>query len=171
MVQEGKRGLIVAPIGADQIRNLYQVRGALDGLASRLAAERIGKGEARRREIEFFKAKSAAGRALRLAAGIHDWIEADVAYHSAIYDLSGNSAIGETVADRWPHFKRGMGVVLVKRERQKQVWAEHLEIAEHILAGDPARAEKAAIAHAEGAGAAMNAELTAEGRRKAEARS
>ena len=69
-----------------------------------------------------------------------DRIEADVAYHSAIHALSGNSAIGETVAERWPHFKRGMGVTLLNRARRKAVWVEHFEITEQILAGDPAGA-------------------------------
>src|ERR1700674_4204635 len=64
VVEEGKRGLIVAPVRADQILDLYQVRAALDGLASRLAAERIRRGNARPREIEVFKSTFAAGRAL-----------------------------------------------------------------------------------------------------------
>ncbi len=162
VVEEGKRGLVVAPVRADQIRDLYEVRAALDGLASRLAADRIRKGDARPVEIGFFKSTFAAGRALNTDASNHEWIEADVAYHSAIYALSGNSAIGETVAERWPHFKRGMGVALVNRARRKAVWAEHVEITKHILAGDPARAEKAAVAHAEIAGASIYAELSAE---------
>ncbi len=164
-VEEGRRGLVVAPVRAEQIRDLYQVRAALDGLASRLAADRIRKGEARSREIEFFKLKSAAGRALRADANVHEWIEADVAFHSAIYALSGNTAIGETVAERWPLFKRGMGVVLAHRERRTAIWAQHLEITDHILAGDPAGAEMAAVAHAEVAGASMYAELAPEAER------
>ena len=39
--ENGRRGLIVAEIDAARVRELYQVRGALDALAARLAAERI----------------------------------------------------------------------------------------------------------------------------------
>jgi DNA-binding GntR family transcriptional regulator len=161
VVEEGRRGLIVAPVRADQILNLYQVRAALDGLAARLAAKRIKAGDARPSEIELLESRFAAGRALDDEASVHEWIEADVAYHSAIHALSGNSAIAETISDRWPHFKRGMGVALVNRERRKAVWVEHVEITERILAGDPSGALKAAVAHAEKAGATLYAELTA----------
>src|SRR6476469_5943090 len=34
------RGVLVAPLDADWIGNMYQVRGALDSLAARLAAEK-----------------------------------------------------------------------------------------------------------------------------------
>src|SRR3954468_17423377 len=39
--ENGRRGLVVSAINADAIRQLYQVRTALDALAARLAAERI----------------------------------------------------------------------------------------------------------------------------------
>ena len=163
MIEEGKRGMVVAPVRAEQILNLYQVRAALDGLASRLAAARIKTGDASPKEIAVLKSCFATGRALGDNASVHEWIEADVAFHSAIHALSGNSAIGETVADRWPHFKRGMGVALVKRERRKSVWAaEHVEIFKRIMAGDPAGAENAAVAHLEKAGAQLHAELSAQ---------
>src|SRR6201985_2727244 len=41
MVREAPgRGLIVSPLDVDFVRNLYEVRAMLDGLAARLAAER-----------------------------------------------------------------------------------------------------------------------------------
>jgi len=50
LVEEaGKRGLIVCGIDAARIRELYQVRTALDALAARLAAARIAEGTAGRR--------------------------------------------------------------------------------------------------------------------------
>jgi DNA-binding GntR family transcriptional regulator len=39
--ENGRRGLIVSEIDAARVRELYQVRSALDALAARLAAERI----------------------------------------------------------------------------------------------------------------------------------
>ena len=35
VVRQGRRGLAVAPVEPDRIRDLYQVRAALDGLAAR----------------------------------------------------------------------------------------------------------------------------------------
>jgi hypothetical protein len=54
----------------------------------------------------------AAGLALRPDAPVLAFIEADVAFHTALYRLSGNRAIEDTVAAQWPHLKRSMGTVL-----------------------------------------------------------
>ena len=104
----------------------------------------------------------AAGRALHEAAPIHDWIEADVAFHQSIYALSGNLPIDETVAGQWPHFKRSMGAALVSREVREGVWGEHDAIVRGILDGDPSAAEDAAVHHLEKAGATLYARLSAE---------
>jgi DNA-binding GntR family transcriptional regulator len=160
VVEQGKRGLAVAPIKPDRIRDLYAVRAALDGLASRLAAERVATGRAARRDTEALRSTFAAGCQLTNDTNIHDWIEVDVALHSAIYALSGNPAIAETVAEQWPHFKRCMGAVLVKRDRRNVVWSEHAEIVERILAGDPAGAFDAAVRHAERAGETLYVQLS-----------
>ena len=114
------------------------------------------------REIDGLRSSFAAGRALGDDAGTHDWIEADVAFHSSIYALSGNPAIAETVADRWPHFKRGMGVALANPAWRKSVWVEHVAITERILAGDAGGALAAAVYHSENAGAHLFARLTSE---------
>jgi hypothetical protein len=41
-----------------------------------------------------------------------------VAFHTALYRLSGNRAIEDTVAAQWPHFKRSMGAVLDDPEQR-----------------------------------------------------
>ena len=47
-VEHGRRGLSVAPIDPERMRDLYQLRAVIDGLACRLAAER-SRAVARRR--------------------------------------------------------------------------------------------------------------------------
>lgn len=155
VVEQGRRGLSVAPIEAGRMRDLYQLRAAIDGLASRLAAERIVRREATAAEIDRLRRRLAAGHALAPEAPIHDWIESDVAFHQSIYRLSGNLAIAETVAERWPHFKRCMGTSLANLQVRAAIWAEHAAIAEGILSGIPRAAESAATFHAEKAGAAL----------------
>ena len=81
------------------------------------------------------------------------FIEADVAFHTALYRLSGNRAIEETVAAQWPHLKRSMGAVLDDPEQRPLVWAEHSEILRLVLAGDADGAECAARHHTARAGA------------------
>jgi DNA-binding FadR family transcriptional regulator len=81
------------------------------------------------------------------------FIQADVAFHTALYRLSGNRAIEDIVAAQWPHLKRSMGAVLDDPEQRPLVWAEHREILRCILAGDAAGAERAAQRHTDRAGA------------------
>jgi DNA-binding FadR family transcriptional regulator len=81
------------------------------------------------------------------------FIQADVAFHTAVYRLSGNRAIEEMVMAQWPHLKRSMGVVLDDADQRPLVWAEHKEILRLVLAGDAAGAERAARQHTDRAGA------------------
>ena len=81
------------------------------------------------------------------------FIQADVAFHTVLYRLSGNRAIEDIVAAQWPHLKRSMGAVLDDPEQRPLVWTEHREILCCILAGNPAGAERAARGHTDRAGA------------------
>lgn len=154
LVEEaGRRGLVVSGIDAERIRELYQVRSALDGLAARLGAERIAR---RMIDTPLRKAAERAladGLGLRPDAPVLAFIQADVNFHTALYRLSGNGAIEETVAAQWPHLKRSMGAVLSDPEQRPLVWAEHREILTLVLAGDAEGAEHAACHHTERAGA------------------
>ena len=104
--ENGRRGLIVSGIDAERIRELYQVRTALDALAARLAAERIAGRMTDLQQRRAAQRALAAGLALRPDAPVLAFIQADVAFHAALYRLSGNRAIEDTVAAQWPHLKR-----------------------------------------------------------------
>ena len=154
LVQEnGRRGLVVSEIDPARVRNLYQVRSALDALAAHLAAERIAQRAVAASQRQAVERALATGLALDPRAPVGAFIEADVAFHTAIYRLSGNSAIEDTVAAQWPHLKRSMGAVLDDPEQRPLVWAEHGEVMRCVLAGDPAAAESAARHHTDRAGA------------------
>jgi DNA-binding GntR family transcriptional regulator len=149
--ENGRRGLIVSGIDAERIRELYQVRTALDALAARLAAERIA-GRIDMQQRRAAQRALATGLALRPDAPVLAFIQADVAFHTALYRLSGNRAIEDTVAAQWPHLKRSMGAVLDDPEQRPLVWAEHQEILRLVLAGDADGAERAARGHTDRAG-------------------
>ncbi len=151
-VEAGKRGLVVAPLDAGRLRDLYQVRAALDGLAARLAAERARQGLLAKPLLRQASSILAAGARLAVRGSMGELIRADVDFHSLIHRMSGNSAIVETVAEEWPHFMRSMGVALADPTIRARIWAEHAVILEQIVAGKPAAAESAAHQHTLGAG-------------------
>ena len=151
--ENGRRGLIVSEIDPDRVRDLYQVRSALDAVAARLAAERVARRVIAAQQQLTAECALAAGLVLPLDAPVLAFIQADVAFHTVLYRLSGNRAIEDTVAAQWPHLKRSMGAVLDDPEQRPLVWTEHREILRCILAGDPAGAERAARDHTDRAGA------------------
>jgi DNA-binding GntR family transcriptional regulator len=138
MVREAAgRGLIVAPLDVDFVRNLYEVRAMLDGLAARLAAER-GAERARAEGPAYLE----KGRVAVASGSLHDQIEADMRFHAFINELAGNNLIGETTAPHWPYLRRVMGEVLRDDAQMPQtILAEHVGILDAIIAGDAARAE------------------------------
>lgn len=149
--ESGRKGLAVAPIDPVRIRQLYEVRGALDGAAARLAAGRAGRDHAGRSALE---RALAAGQETGTGAALPLLVRLDTEFHLALYRLSGNPGFEEIVAPQWPHLCRSMAAVLAAADYRSRAWAEHSEIAAAVMAGDAEGAERAASAHAFGAGRA-----------------
>lgn len=156
VAEAGKRGLVVAPLDARRLRDLYQVRSALDGLAARLAAARVRAGAVTVAQRTALYGLVAAGKDLAGHGSVADLVAADVTFHSEIHRLSGNSALAEAVAGEWPHFMRSMGMVLADAGLRRRIWDEHEHILDGIFTGDPEAAESAARWHTDQA-----SELTA----------
>jgi DNA-binding GntR family transcriptional regulator len=150
VMDTGRRGLVVAPLEAAMIGRIYEVRSALDGLAARLAAERGA-----RIDVAVVEAGRKAARGGNLAA----MIDADMAFHQAIYDASGNPLIFESAGRHWQHIRRAMGAVLRSLGSRAVVWDEHAAILKAINGGDAARAERLARGHGEQAGRNLAAKL------------
>jgi DNA-binding GntR family transcriptional regulator len=138
MVREAPgRGLIVSPLDVDFVRNLYEVRAMLDGLAARLAAERGSK-----RAKNEGQAYLDAGQAAVESGSLNQQIEADMRFHGFINELSGNPLIGETTAPHWPYLRRVMGEVLRDDAQMPQIiLGEHVAILDAVITGKAAEAE------------------------------
>ena len=149
LAESGRRGFEVTQLDPLRIRQLYEVRGAIDGLAARLAAGRVKTDPAGRAQLE---AALRAGRSIDRATPLARLIALDVDFHGAIYRLAGNPAIEEMIAPQWPHMRRSMATVLAELDYRESAWAEHETIGGQILAGNVKAAESAALAHAQTAG-------------------
>jgi DNA-binding GntR family transcriptional regulator len=127
------RGLQVAALDAQWTRNVYQVRGALDALAARLAAQR-----------RFRIAPEIIAEGRRAAGGddVRAMIAADLAFHSALYAAAGNPLIEQSAHLHWRHLRPVMGAVLQQLGQRQAVWDEHEAIAQAIAAGDAATAAR-----------------------------
>lgn len=134
--ETGRRGLAVAPFDLALFDAIYQFRSAVEPLAARLATERLTPADLERGHeliVAGIKAVKEHGGAA---------VQADMAFHSWIYDLSGNSLIVDTMRLNWQHLRRAMGEVLRHPTLSKRVWDEHRAIVDAMGKRD---AEQAAL--------------------------
>ena len=128
LLEEGPgRGLVVAQLDPIRIGHLYQVRGSLDALAARLASLRNAK-------IPLSLIE--AGKQASSDNDVNALIEADSAFHKAIYEASGNPFIVETAMLHWIHLRRVMGAVHQRQLGRSGIWDEHAAIVQAIHDGD-----------------------------------
>ena len=144
----GRRGLIVAPLEEDFIRSIYQLREALDSLAARLAAERCSADDSLdgRRLL-------AVGRRADKGRDMEALIDADMKFHMWIYQLAGNPLLVQTMDLYWNHLQRSMAHILRQPSSRAVVWDEHEAILKAIMRRDPEAAAARALQHTHGAAA------------------
>jgi DNA-binding GntR family transcriptional regulator len=144
------RGLQVTPLDAQATRHIYQVRGALDALAARLAAQR---------RFRMDPSLIAAGRRATRGDNVAAMIAADLAFHAALYEAAGNPLIGQSAQLHWQHLKRAMGAVLQQLGQREAVWDEHEAIARSIAQGDGDTAARLVEEHSRHAGDSLGERL------------
>jgi DNA-binding GntR family transcriptional regulator len=125
------RGVQVAPLEPEGVAHLYDVRGALDALAARLAAG-----------VRYVVDPRLIERGRQVADGddLQAIIDADMAFHNAIYAGSGNPLIADSANRYWVHLRRVMGAVHRASSHRSTIWDEHQAIADAIAQGDAERA-------------------------------
>lgn len=145
------RGVLVAPLDVGWMLSVYEVRGALDALAARLAA---------RQRVRLDPRLIEQGRRAARGKNVKAMIDADMAFHDAIYKSSGNPLIGQSALQHWRHLRRVMGAVLREERQREAVWDEHEAIANAIAAGDADAAVRLIEEHGQHAGGNLAAQLT-----------
>ena len=139
----GRGGRIVRP-SAELIRHTYEVRGALESLAARLAAERATPAQ-RRQLLELAAASLAAAQ----DQDLDGFRRHDEAFHDVLAAASANSYLVRLIDNAY---------TLTAAARQRDVpragdstdcATGHIRIAEAIAGGDAAAATAEAAAHVE----------------------
>ncbi|MEN9515084.1 MAG: GntR family transcriptional regulator [Burkholderiaceae bacterium] len=144
------RGVQIAPLEPKVIAWVYQLRGALDALAASLAAEKALVLDARLIE---------SGRHAAASKDLIALIDADMAFHQALYQASGNPLILSSAKMHWCHIRRVMGEVLRGDSIRQSVWDEHEAIAQAVAAGDVNLASSLSQGHGGAASAFMIKQL------------
>lgn len=134
----GRRGLTVTTVEPGFIEALFQLRAAIEPLAVTLATPRLTKAS-----IAHGRALIKRGRRVVREGDSKAILQADMDFHSFIYELSGNPLIADTMRLHWHHLRRVMSQVLRSPAMQMAVWSEHANILENMIKD---RADKAAEA-------------------------
>ena len=133
--ETGRRGVVVAPVDSKLFDAIYQFRSAIEPLAVELAAERLTKeGIALGRDI------IARGKRYVQAEDVQAVLQADMEFHSLLYQLSANPIIIDTMHVNWRHLQRSMSRVLRFPGISVQVWKEHKQIFEELVLGNVSNA-------------------------------
>lgn len=135
------RGAIVAIFGAEEVRELYEVREALEIMATRLAAERASD----RQLTELQGMLETTG--IRLEGDVNASYPRDLDFHNRIFELAGNTKLedmanGITAQLRLARFRSG-----ARPGRAGDSYREHIAVFEALKEKDPNKAEKAMRKH------------------------
>lgn len=143
--ETGRRGLEVAPVDGEFVRNLYGLRAVLDGYAAREAAGRDLHPDVLARGWSLV----AAGQQAERERSYAHMVTADVEFHRFVMQESGNPLLLESSDVIWRNVQRVMSELLYRGGAPRWVWQDHEEIFTAVAAGDRDRAERAARRHAE----------------------
>jgi DNA-binding GntR family transcriptional regulator len=161
---EPYRGAVVRGPEARDVREAYEVRAALEGLAAELAAVRIEESELRAlREAEELFRRSIGTLVDRRRHGdqdgaprrdIADWARANDQFHQAIHDAAGNERLRATISELHASFPRDLtSIVLGGSSRLlKENVEQHSAILSAIERHEPAEARQRMIEHVRRAG-------------------
>lgn len=136
------RGMEVVPLDLVYVRNMYDIRSVIEGLACREAALRNPEKALRKGQEIIAKGKDAVSR-----GAYEEMIAHDMAFHNMIYELSDNPLIPATMDTHWTTAQRVMGEVLHSDEEPRDIWQQHEEILLAIAAGEAEKAENLARTH------------------------
>ncbi|OMB86748.1 GntR family transcriptional regulator [Mycolicibacterium conceptionense] len=136
LISAGARGrLSVRHLDAKEIKNMFDVRGALESLAASELAAREDRGDA----VAALRA-AVADMERWAASNLEDRIEADLKFHRTMCHLSGN----ETLLHVWSSLEGSIRMSImfagVDRALKNMDAKRHLEIVDAIESGDAAAA-------------------------------
>jgi len=146
MIEIGSKGAVVVGISEEDIDVIYEVRRRIEGLASRLAAERAtDEGiDGIRQTLELQEFYTAKGNAEKIKNEDND-------FHRKIYELSGCTPLADTLEALHKKVVKYRRASLSNAGHSEEALAEHRAIFEAIAAKDSDAAERATVVHVQNA--------------------
>lgn len=141
-----RKGAYVSGLSMKDISEVFEIRGALEGLAAELASERITEEELENLERHL----------VRIAEGIEKGditsvVEIDTDFHAMLYTACRNQRLGQIINNLREQIQRFRQTSLSYPGRMRLALEEHRRIVEAISARDPELARRLASEHIENA--------------------
>ncbi len=133
---KSRKGAIVRVLGAKELIDLFEVAAELEGMAARLAAERVTKESAKQIEAGLDMCRDAAERDDAEAYG-----QANLAFHKAIHLASSNARLIEQLEQISGHMNPYRSMPYNIHGRLPRSTEEHAEIMAAILENEAGRAD------------------------------
>jgi DNA-binding GntR family transcriptional regulator len=146
------RGYYVPEVNVQDMREIYELREVLDGIAARNAAAMPGAATFVDHMLKPLYARQESAQLLQDAIGYSD---ADLEFHRAIWQASGNSRLAQVTDNLVGQVRFGSGSSSRLPGRIVSALHEHASIMEAVAAGDSVRAERESRAHVRRSAAAF----------------
>jgi DNA-binding GntR family transcriptional regulator len=153
------RGAVVRRPVTREVREAYEVRAELEGLAAELAATRVQEPQLRRLregEVLFRQAcemliarRDRDGEGTPSADEIRGWMTANDVFHQAVHDAAGNERLHRTIVELHLNFPRNLTSIVLSGS--SRLLAENVEQHRAILGaiehGDATAARRRMVEH------------------------
>ena len=131
-----RRGMRVLPVSAIDMREIYEILGALESVAAEMLAAR----KPSEAELEpLIVATRAMEKALN-AEDLDAWAKADESFHEQLVTMAGNKLLAEAVFSHWDRAHRARMFTLRLRPKPVNSTKEHMALVERLRQGDAAGA-------------------------------
>jgi DNA-binding GntR family transcriptional regulator len=138
-----RHGLRVLPVSPTDMREIYQILTALECMAAELLAQRKPTDAELKPLVDASKAMDKALKADDLDA----WAAADERFHAHFIELAGNRQLQATMLNYWDRAHRARMFSLRLRPKPVNSTKEHMQMVEHLRAGDAEAAVRVTRAH------------------------
>ncbi|MDN5853615.1 MAG: GntR family transcriptional regulator [Actinomycetia bacterium] len=145
------RGYFVPTLGRDDMIEIYELREAVDSIASRRAAHAADRDTLVAQLTDLLEQQ----RSCIEAGAIDEYAELDMRFHRAIWDSSGNDRLATISENLVGQLRIGNNISVRAPGRPQASLEEHRTIIEAIRDGDAPAAERATRRHVRRASAAL----------------
>lgn len=140
------RGAYVRLLSRKEALDFLEILSMLTGFIARKAAEAVSQG-GDSFHLRFASALDLLGHFLRSDGTENLHLEINRRFYDALMEIGGNSQIASIMPAMRIQLFRMQGQTTIGPQAHEQRFAEFAEIARHVLAGDPAKAQKAMARH------------------------